>query len=80
VPWPIIFLLSLGSGALLGLQFPMLAESGSAPKIYAADVLGGCMAAIVGGAIIIPAWGLSGMFVMLFLLKAASVFGVWQDF
>ena len=81
--WLILFFLSFGSGALLGLQFPLLApaeagrrgtnEAGVASKIYSADVAGGCLAAMIGGTLIIPAWGLSGMVVMLLMLKAASL-------
>ncbi|MFH1368429.1 MAG: hypothetical protein ABII64_04810 [Elusimicrobiota bacterium] len=84
IPWHLLFLLSAGSGALLGFQFPALApaegeikktgEHAEAGKIYAADLMGGWLAALIGGTVIIPAWGLPGMVIMLLALKIASMF------
>lgn len=91
LPWYFLFILSLGSGALLGLQFPLLApataagrrgtnEADVASKIYSADVAGGCLAALIGGTLIIPAWGLTGMTAMLLVLKAASLAALKRNY
>lgn len=80
--WPIFFLFSAGSGFLLGFQFPLLiairrslhghTESVSAGTIYAVDLLGGWMAAILTGTIMIPAWGFDKTIFFLLALKVIS--------
>lgn len=88
IPWYLIFILSTGSGMLLGLQFPWLAiaegelkrtnETAESGKIYGYDLLGGCFAALIGGTIVIPAWGLTGMVIMLLVLKICSMVRVFS--
>ncbi len=82
-PWPAFFALSVGSGFFVGLEFPAVVsfqtartrveESRSAGGLYAADVLGGWMAALLVGALLIPAWGLGRVLLLLLLAKAVSL-------
>jgi len=60
----IFFILSTGTGFLLGYQFPLLAEhnraagvNSSAGHIYSLDLFGGWLAAILAGTVLIPAGG-----------------------
>jgi len=78
----IIFIIfSFGTGFILGLQFPMLAshnnavnENLSAGRVYAFDLLGGWLAAIFAGMVLIPAGGFFGTIVFLAMIKAVSAF------
>ncbi len=77
---PALFLLTAGSGFLVGGQFPIgvacLAAGGPegppAGRLYAADLLGGWLAALLVGGLLIPAWGLEPVFLFLLALKLAS--------
>lgn len=71
------------SGLLLGLEYPALVagyaeERGrsqvmSVAPVYAADLAGGLMAAILCGMLLVPAWGLAGAAAFLLGLKLVSV-------
>lgn len=81
---PACLLFSAGSGWLLGAQFPLLvAQSGRPGNVYSADTLGGWLAAIGIGALLIPVWGwdltlLALAAVKLATLKAWGLAGVEQ--
>jgi len=82
VAWPMLFILSAGTGMLLGMEFPLLTatwaglgrtkESAVAGKLYAADLLGGWIAALLCGAVLIPVWGIEKTIMLLLVLKAVS--------
>jgi spermidine synthase len=81
--WPVFFAFSFGSGLLLGLEFPVLTllkthstgsnASAAAGMMYAADLLGGWLAALVVGALLLPLWGISRTLLFILLLKATSL-------
>lgn len=69
------FLLSLGTGVLVGLEFSLLvanAAPGAAGALYAADLAGGVFAALVFGVLCIPSWGFTQTILFILLLKAIS--------
>ncbi|MEW6517663.1 MAG: hypothetical protein AB1439_12255 [candidate division FCPU426 bacterium] len=75
---PACLLFSAGSGWLLGAQFPLLAgrASGSgAAGIYAADALGGWLAAGLVGSLLIPVWGWELTLLALGAVKLATLKG-----
>jgi predicted membrane-bound spermidine synthase len=83
-PWPFLFFLfSVGTGMLLGIEFPLLIrakmerdgcpESVAAGRIYSADLLGGWLAAGLAGALFIPAWGLVRTMALFFILRLAGL-------
>lgn len=82
IVWQIFFIFSFGSGILLGLEFPILVklqakmaksdESAAAGKLYSMDLLGGWIAALVGGTLLIPAWGFEKTILLILLLKVTS--------
>jgi spermidine synthase len=77
------FLLSAGSGLLIGLQYPWLVaslrlrtrgdETRSAGSIYATDMLGGMIGALTVGAIIIPLEGLTRAMTLVMAVKFISL-------
>jgi len=73
--------LSTGTGFLLGFQFPALVSlaaentgAASAGRIYAYDLFGGWLAAILVGTILIPAGGFLPAMAFLLLVKLASTY------
>jgi spermidine synthase len=77
--------LSFVAGALAGLQFPLAgklcrAQGGrmgrAAGALYAADLCGGCIAALLSGVFLVPVLGLgsSGMAIALFKLSSLAAF------
>ncbi|MBN1595318.1 hypothetical protein JW933_05260 [candidate division FCPU426 bacterium] len=82
LPWQACFAVSAGSGFFVGLEFPTLAafltsehqapESRIAGPLYAADVLGGWLAALLLGALWIPTWGFSHTLLLLLGVKGAT--------
>ena len=68
---------------LLGLEFPLVTsekakasnvpESAVAGSMYAADLLGAWMVALLVGTLLIPVWGLGKTMLFLLLLKIASL-------
>lgn len=83
------FFFSLGTGMVVGFEFPLLTslnstnrtekESHSSGRIYAFDLLGGWLAAILLGGFLIPAWGLGKVFVLILLVKLVSLIW-WASF
>ncbi|MCB4791121.1 MAG: hypothetical protein LHV68_04460 [Elusimicrobia bacterium] len=79
----VFFIFSIGSGALLGFELPLLilakkqfdgiSETKASGTIYASDVFGGFFAALSIGCLILPAWGLGKTFIFLLLLKIMSL-------
>jgi spermidine synthase len=75
--------LSFVAGALAGLQFPLAgklcrAQGGrmgsAAGALYAADLCGGCVAALLSGIFLVPVLGLAGAGLVMGLMKASSLF------
>ncbi|MBN1621714.1 MAG: fused MFS/spermidine synthase [Endomicrobiales bacterium] len=89
VSWPLLFVFSCGSGMILGLEFPLIVSAKSrflnvkegavAGGIYAADLIGGWAAGLIGSAVLMPAWGLGRTLLLFFLLKLLS-FQWWYRF
>lgn len=83
IVWQMFFIFSAGSGFLLGAEFSLIIsacsnvtksrESVFSSKIYAADLLGGWMSAILGGMILIPAWGFEKTILLILALKLISL-------
>jgi spermidine synthase len=78
----LFFLLSAGTGTLLGAGFFPLAQASAAAvqddqkateKILAAHLLGGWLAALIGGMILLPAWGFERSLAFICLLKLVSM-------
>ncbi len=78
---PVFVILFLLAGFLLGLEFPLASkiylgkrqEVGSALGIlYSADLLGGWLAGILGGIVLIPVLGVWNTCMVLLILKASS--------
>ena len=77
----IFVIFSAGTGFLLGLQFPLLAgrnhsadENLSAGRVYAFDLLGGWLAAVFAGMVLIPAGGFWGAIAFFAMIKTVSAF------
>lgn len=71
-----LVLLALG-GAVCGAQFPALCAvlpSRESGRVYAADLLGGCLGGVLGGIIMIPLLGMVGTGATIVLLKGVSLF------
>lgn len=85
IAWPAFFVFSFGSGILLGLEFPLItllnmrstarSETVAAGNMYAADLLGGWLAAFGVGSVLIPLWGINKTILLILVLKAISL--VW---
>lgn len=77
LPLPACLLFSAGSGWLLGSQFPSLtALAGQAGGVYSADTIGGWLAAMGIGTLLIPLWGWELTLLALAALKLAT-FKTW---
>lgn len=66
-------------GLLAGLQFPPAvrlcgaeSQSRAAARIYAFDLLGGCLGGCLGGLLLLPVLGFSGTLLLVLLLKSGS--------
>ncbi|MFA7074360.1 MAG: hypothetical protein WC234_04135 [Endomicrobiaceae bacterium] len=71
-----LFILSLGTGFITGLEFAQLIkifaimkEGDSNTKIFSSDAFGGCFASLAGGAFIIPVWGIEKSLLFILFLK-----------
>jgi spermidine synthase len=69
-------------GFLLGIQFPLASkiyikgkeeEGEAAGVLYAADLIGGCVAGILGGIVFLPVLGLVGTCLVMVILKVSSL-------
>lgn len=77
------FILSAGSGFLMGLEFPWLVakhnektkagEIKSAGSIYSADMLGGWLGALFIGIMVLPFWGVCKTLLVLLILKLITL-------
>jgi spermidine synthase len=73
-------ILSTGTGFLLGFQYPVIVglatkkTAAAAGRIYAYDLFGGWLAAILVGTIIIPAGGFLPTMIFLLMIKLASAY------
>lgn len=83
----IFMTLFLISGALIGLQFPLASKiylggqghiGETAGVLYAADLLGGWLAGIFGGIILLPILGLFNTCIVITILKLSSLFLLWK--
>jgi spermidine synthase len=80
--WKMFFIFSAGAGMLLGLELPLITTTLAEHKnqqhhvtagtIYTADLLGGWAAALVGGAVLIPAWGFDKTILLILIMKTIS--------
>jgi spermidine synthase len=78
----VLFMLSFGTGAILGLELPVIIlekckvfnmpESKVSGRIYALDLFGSWFSAIVFGAFIIPVWGVEKTLILMIALKLVS--------
>jgi hypothetical protein len=71
-----LYLLSFGVGTITGLEFAQLIkifsiikEGRNNVRIFFSDALGGAFACYVGGAFIIPVWGITKSLIFILLLK-----------
>lgn len=79
-----LLLLSFGVGGVTGLEFAQLIkmfgiikEGQSNTQIFSADAFGGAFASYVGGAFVIPVWGIEKALFFILLLKFL-IFTWWQ--
>ncbi len=79
-----IYVLSFGVGAITGLEFAQLIkifgiikEGKNNARIFFADALGGSFASYVGGAFVIPVWGIEKSLIFILFLKFL-IFTWWQ--
>ena len=77
-------MLSFGVGAVTGLEFAQLIkifgiikEGKSNVRIFFADALGGAFASYIGGAFVIPVWGIEKALIFILFLKFL-IFTWWQ--
>ncbi len=76
--------LSLGVGAITGLEFAQLIkifgiikEGKNNVRLFFADALGGAFACYIGGAFVIPVWGITKALIFILFLKFL-IFTWWQ--
>ena len=79
-----LYVLSFGVGAVTGLEFAQLIkifgiikEGKSNVRIFFADALGGAFASYIGGAFVIPVWGIEKALIFILFLKFL-IFTWWQ--
>lgn len=79
-----LYALSFGVGAITGLEFSQLIkifgiikEGKNNVRIFFADALGGAFASYVGGAFVIPVWGIEKALIFILFLKFL-IFTWWQ--
>ncbi|MDD2524687.1 MAG: hypothetical protein PHT81_07595, partial [Endomicrobiaceae bacterium] len=79
-----LVVLSLGTGFITGLEFAQLIkifaimkEGDSNTQIFSSDAFGGCFASCIGGAFIIPVWGIEKSLIFILFLKFL-IFTWWQ--
>ncbi len=79
-----LYALSFGVGAITGLEFAQLIkifgiikEGKNNVRIFFADALGGAFASYVGGAFVIPVWGIEKALIFILFLKFL-IFTWWQ--
>ena len=81
--WAYILIFLAGTGFLTGLQFlhiskayAIIKEKGNQMKIYSADSFGGCFASGLGGAFLIPVWGIEKSLLFILFFKFL-IFAWW---
>jgi hypothetical protein len=81
--WGYILIFLAGTGFLTGLQFlqiskayAIIKEQGNQMKIYSADSFGGCFASGLGGAFLIPVWGIEKSLLFILFFKFL-IFAWW---
>jgi spermidine synthase len=79
-------LLNLIVGVLVGMEFPLAASlhfSGdvarTASALYAADLVGSCVGALIISALLIPFWGIPAVCVLVAVLNLVTGFLVWRE-
>lgn len=79
----LFLVLFLALGIIVGMEFPLAARvylkqkeriGQTAGLLYFSDLLGGCVAGIIGGILFLPILGLFNAFIVTVLLKLSSVF------
>lgn len=79
----IFFILSFVSGLLVGMEFPLAGKIYLAQReqigeavglLYFSDLLGGCIAGVSGGVLLLPVLGLFNACLIIIILKLSSLF------
>lgn len=84
INWIYILIFLFGTGVITGIQLSQISkaygivrEESSQMKIYASDAFGGCFASGLGGAFLIPVWGIEKALIFILFFKFL-VFAWWS--
>lgn len=79
----VVFILSFALGALVGMEFPLAGRIYLPRKeqigetvglLYFSDLLGGCIAGVLGGVLLLPVLGLFNACLVIIIFKSSSLF------